>query len=89
MIEVENCGPFKCETVIIADPDATAALRESAPLGKFNALKTYTNRNHLAFDELRKIWSTSETLFGFLSGVYNLPFYKNLFIAWMMATNQI
>ena len=50
MVEVENCGPFKCETVIIADPDATAALRERAPLGKFNALKTYTNRNHLAFD---------------------------------------
>ena len=79
MVEVENCGPFKCETVIIADPDATAALRERAPLGKFNALKTYTNRNHLAFDELSKIWSTSETLFGFVGGVYNLPFYKALF----------
>ena len=71
MIEVENCGPFKCETVIQADPDATAALRESAPLGKYNALKTYTNRNHLAFDELGDIWSTSETFFGLVSGVYN------------------
>jgi multiple sugar transport system permease protein len=79
MIEVENCGPFKCEKVIVADPEATAALRESAPLGKYNALKTYTNRNHLAFDELSKIWSTSETLLGFVSGVYNLPFYKALF----------
>ena len=79
MIEVENCGPFKCETVIQADPDATAALRESAPLGKYNALKTYTNRNHLAFDELGDIWSTSETFFVFVGGVYNLPFYKALF----------
>ena len=74
MIEVENCGPFKCEKVIVADPDATAALRESAPLGKYNALKTYTNRNHLAFDELNKIWSTSETLLDSVSGVYNVPF---------------
>ena len=73
MIEVENCGPFKCETVIQADPDATAALRQSAPLGKYNALKTYTNRNHLAFDELSDIWSTSKTLVGFVNGVYNLP----------------
>ena len=39
MVEVDNCGPFKCETVIQADPDATADLRKSAPLGKFNAFK--------------------------------------------------
>ena len=30
MVEVENCGPFKCETIVQADPDATAVLRESA-----------------------------------------------------------
>ena len=79
MVEVENCGPFKCETVIQADPDATADLRKSAPLGKYNSLKTYTNRSHLAFDELASIWATSETFAGFVSGVYNLPFYKALF----------
>ena len=76
MVEVENCGPFKCETVIQADPDATADLRKSAPLGKYNSLKTYTNRSHLAFDELASIWTTSETFAGFVSGVYNLPFYN-------------
>ena len=79
MVEVENCGPFKCETIIQADPDATAALRESAPLGKYNALKTYTNRNHLAIDELKEIWLNAETIFSFIGGVYNLPFYKALF----------
>ena len=44
----DNCGPLKCETVIIAYQDATAALRHTALRGKFLALKTCTHRNHRA-----------------------------------------
>ena len=36
-LENENCGPFKCETVIQADPDANVANGD-----KYIALKTYT-----------------------------------------------
>ena len=48
MTEVENCGPFSCTKELRVDTEATAKLREEEPLGKFNALNTYTNRNHLA-----------------------------------------
>lgn len=79
MREVENCGPFKCETVLQVDTEATALLNDEAPLGRFNGLGTYANRSHLALDEVAEIWSRSETLGAFISGVYNLPFYKALF----------
>ena len=36
MREVENCGPFKCTKVLQVDLDATAALKDAAPLGKYN-----------------------------------------------------
>lgn len=77
--EVENCGPFKCETVLQVDTEASAVLREEAPLGRFNGLGTYTNRGHLAFAEVGEIWAATDTLGAFISGVYNLPLYKALF----------
>ncbi|MDG2298246.1 MAG: sugar ABC transporter permease [Planktomarina sp.] len=77
--EVENCGPFKCETVIQVDVEANAALKAAAPLGKFNSLDTYTNRGHLAFAELGELWVKSESIVGFLKSTYNLPFYKALY----------
>jgi len=78
MKEVENCGPFKCKTVLQVDTEANAKLNEEAPLGRFNGLRTYSNRAHLAFAEISEIWSTTTTWGEFTSGVYNLPFYKAL-----------
>lgn len=78
MKEVENCGPFKCETVLQVDTAASAILNEQAPLGRFNGLGTYTNRSHLAFAEIQEIWTTTDNWSDFFSGVYNLPFYKAL-----------
>ncbi|MEG9862876.1 MAG: sugar ABC transporter permease [Parvularculales bacterium] len=79
MREVENCSPFKCETVLQIDAEATDKLKEAAPLGRFNGLGTYGNRAHLAITEVGEIWATTETLGAFIKGVYNLPFYKALF----------
>ncbi len=79
MIEAENCNPFKCETELTVDTEATRKLVEEAPLGRFNGLHTYTNRNHLAFSEVAEVWRSSENWGRFVAGVYNLPFYKALF----------
>jgi len=76
--EVENCGPFRCETVIQVDTEATAVLNEEAPLGRFNGFGTYVNRGHLAFSEIGTLWRETESLGEFVVGVYNLPFYKAL-----------
>ena len=78
LVEVENCTPFKCETALSVDVEATALLNEEAPLGRFNGLGTYTNRNHLAFAEVGEAWRTTETLGEFAVTVFNLPFYKAL-----------
>ena len=79
MREVENCGPFACTTVVQVDVEASAALKETAPLGKFNALGTYTNRGHLAFAELGILWTESVSIGDFLRKTYNLPLYKALY----------
>ena len=79
MREVENCGPFKCTTVLQVDVEATEQLKSEAPLGRYNGLGTYTNRGHLAFAEVAEIWASSESWGGFIVRVYNLPFYKALF----------
>ena len=78
MTEVENCGPFKCETVLAVDQEATQALRDEAPLGRFNGLGTYVNRNHLAFEEVGVAWRERESFGAFLGELLNLPFYKAL-----------
>ncbi len=78
MIEVENCGPFNCETVLQVDNEATAALLEEAPSGRFNGLGTYTNRKHLAFEQVGEAWNTTQTWGAFISELLNLPFYKAL-----------
>jgi len=78
MVEVENCTPFKCETVLQVDSEATSALQDEAPLGRFNGLGTYTNRKHLALEEVGVAWNEAETFGDFLSELLNLPFYKAL-----------
>ena len=77
-VEVENCGPFGCTTVQKIDSQATAALRAAQPLGQFNGLGTYLNRNHLASAEISEAWQTRTDLAGFISKILNLPFYKAL-----------
>lgn len=78
LIEVENCGPFGCETETIIDNDATAAIREAEPLGRFNGLGTYFDRGHLATAEIGEAWATRDSLGSFVSEVMNLPFYRAL-----------
>lgn len=79
MIEQETCDPFSCTTEMQVDAAATALLQDEKPLGKFNGLGTYTDRNHLAFSELAEQWRERDGIFPFVKSVYNLPFYKALF----------
>jgi len=78
MTEVETCGPFKCTTELVVDSEATEAIRKAEPLGRFNGLGTYTNRNHLAIKEIGEIWKSSTGVPAFVKGVLNFPFYKAL-----------
>ncbi|MEM7515936.1 MAG: sugar ABC transporter permease [Planctomycetota bacterium] len=78
LIEVENCGPFGCQSETVVDNEATAAKREAEPLGRFNGLGTYFDRGHLAISEIGAAWSTRESFGGFLGEVMNLPFYRAL-----------
>lgn len=75
---VTNCGPFGCQDVSVVNVEASNALKEQEPLGRFNGFGTYTNRNHLAFEEIGTLWGTSASPSDFFSGVMNLPFYKAL-----------
>ncbi|MDE0764452.1 MAG: sugar ABC transporter permease [Amylibacter sp.] len=76
--EVENCGPFGCKKELVIDVEETAKLKDDRPLGKFNGLGTYTNRNHLAFTEIRQAWQLSDGVADFVSKSLNLPFYRAL-----------
>lgn len=78
LIEVENCSLFGCETTTSVDQEATQALRDAKPLGRFAGFDVYTNRAHLAFDEIGVAWGAQETWGGFFSALYNLPFYRAL-----------
>ena len=78
VVTVENCGPFGCVEETTVDTEATAALREAEPLGRFNGLGTYLDRGHLAVDEVGEAWRTSEGIGDFFTRLMNLPFYKAL-----------
>ena len=78
LVTVENCTPFGCKEITKVDLEATEAQEAKKPLGKFNGFGTYTNRNHLAFSELKQAWRESNGLNKFLAEVFNLPFYKAL-----------
>ena len=78
LVEVENCGPFGCETETVIDTEATAALQEAEPLGRFNGLGTYFDRGHLATGEIAAAWAESASFGEFVSQVFNLPFYRAL-----------
>ena len=75
---VENCTVFGCTTTTVVDQDATRALREAEPLGRFVGAAIYTDRNHLALSELGALWAASSGLGDFAGKVLNLPFYGAL-----------
>ena len=75
---VKNCGPFGCKEETIIDQDATAALKESRPLGKFAGLQIYFDRGHLAVNEVGEAWRTTDSIGAFLKEIQNFPFYRAL-----------
>lgn len=76
LITVENCDPFGCEEETSIDQEASRALREAAPLGRFAGLRIYLDRGHLAAVEVGEAWRTAESLGEFFSDLRNLPFYR-------------
>jgi len=76
LVTVENCGPFGCKEETTIDQEATAALRDAEPLGRFVGLDVYKDRGHLAFAEVGEAWSNSDGLGAFFSTLFNLPFYR-------------
>ena len=78
LITVENCGPFGCKEETTIDREATAAIRDAQPMGRFIGLDVYKNRGHLAFAEVGDAWRTTETFGEFFSALGNLPFYRAL-----------
>ncbi|MGR3503849.1 carbohydrate ABC transporter permease [Pseudaestuariivita sp.] len=79
LIETENCVPLVgCTTSTSIDQDATAALREERPLGRFVGFDIYGDRGHLAFAEVGEAWRTSGSFGEFFSQLRNLPFYRAL-----------
>ncbi|WP_208350435.1 carbohydrate ABC transporter permease [Pseudaestuariivita rosea] len=73
---VESCTPFTCVQETIIDQEATRALREEAPLGRFAGLDIYFDRGHLAVNEVALIWRASNTWAEFFNRLGNLPFYR-------------
>lgn len=78
LVVSESCGPFGCQETTEVDVEATEALREARPLGRFNGLQTYANRAHLAFQEVGAAWRGTETMGAFVDALLNLPFYRAL-----------
>ncbi|MEM9999627.1 MAG: sugar ABC transporter permease, partial [Pseudomonadota bacterium] len=78
MKEVETCSVFTCETQVTVDAEATQLLYEEQPLGQFVGFSNYTNRAHLAFEEVGSLWGSSTSVGQFIAGLGNYPFYRAL-----------
>ena len=74
----KNCGPFGCKKEVSVDYEGTQQLRDQNPLGQFNGLGTYFDRDHLAASEVGEAWTSSRSLGEFSTKLYNLPFYRSL-----------
>ena len=72
---VENCSIFGCTESTVVDQDATSALRDAEPLGRFVGSQIYTDRNHLATEEIAVAWAESDGFGEFFDKATNLPFY--------------
>ena len=75
-LEVENCDPFGCQKSVAIDVEATAALKEDAPLGRFAGLEIYFDRGHLAVKEVATLWVETDSVGDFVYALGNLPFYR-------------
>ncbi|MEM9732845.1 MAG: sugar ABC transporter permease [Pseudomonadota bacterium] len=78
VVTVESCGPFGCTETVTVDQEATKALREAEPLGRFAGLQVYFDRGHLAIAELGEAWEKSASIGEFFSTMANLPLYRAL-----------
>ena len=75
----ETCQPLGgCRTETVVDTAATAALREGAPLGQWNGIGTYLDRNHLATGEIGTILQTASGPGDVAAQILNLPFWRAL-----------
>ena len=75
---VESCSIFGCTESTTVDQEATRALRDAEPLGRFVGDQIYTDRNHLATEEIAVAWSEAESFGEFFDKATNLPFYNAL-----------
>lgn len=76
--EVESCDVFGCKKSTMVDAEASAVLRDAAPMGRYVGGDIYADRNHLAVTEIGVIWSTSTGVGHFFDQLLNLPFYGAL-----------
>ncbi|MDA0319676.1 MAG: sugar ABC transporter permease [Proteobacteria bacterium] len=77
LVEVETCTPLSgCQRETTIDQEATRALREAEPLGRFVGLDIFTDRGHLATSEIKAIWANSSTWNEVFQRLGNLPFYR-------------
>ena len=75
----ETCQPLGgCVTETIVNASATEQLRRDEPMGKFNGLGIYIDRNHLAVNQIAKILATSTGFGDSVRQIYDLPFYRAL-----------
>ena len=79
LVEVETCTPLVgCTLETTMDQDATKAIREAEPLGRFIGLEIFFDRGHLAVKEVREIIRNSNSYNEVFSKLSNLPFYRAL-----------
>ena len=78
IVEVENCDIFGCKSSTMVDQEATRALRDTEPLGRFVGADIYTNRSHLATSEIGLAWRNASSIGEFAADLMNLPFYRAL-----------
>ena len=79
LVEVETCTPLVgCTVETTMDQDATKAIREAEPLGRFIGLEIFFDRGHLAVKEVGEIIRYSNSFNEAFSKLSNLPFYRAL-----------
>ena len=79
LVEVETCTPLVgCTVETTMDQDATKAIREAEPLGRFIGLEIFLDRGHLAVKEVGEIIRNSNSFNEAFSKLSNLPFYRAL-----------
>lgn len=79
LVEVETCTPLVgCVVETTMDQDATKAIREAEPLGRFIGLEIFFDRGHLAVKEVGDIMKNSNSFNEVFSKLSNLPFYRAL-----------